>query len=120
MIVSTINDELSQRESKECFKISLLRNKISLLDYHESNLSLIAREITQLPVNHQHITFPIRPKSISLAQSLYESFQAITVTPLYCLLFLMSKNQRPKTSLKKCYQCSVYLKCLCTSKFVFP
>ena len=44
MIVSVINDKIDKRKSKERFSFS----RFSFIDYHESNLLLIAREIMRL------------------------------------------------------------------------
>ena len=53
------------------------------------------------------IPFPIRSKSFFLEQSCYERSQTIVAASLYCLLFLASKKQWPKTDFEKYYQCSV-------------
>ena len=90
--------------------------------YHSLNLSLIAKKKKKknmpLLVNHLFIPIVMLSKSISLEQICYKKSQGIVVNPLHCLLFSTSKK-RPKTNLEKCYQCSVTLKFLWTSKFVF-
>ena len=73
--------------------INLTRGKFSSLSYHESNLSLIARETMRLLVNHQLIPIAIQPKSISLEQICYKRSQGIVVTSLHCLLFSTSKSK---------------------------
>ena len=55
------------------------QGKFSFFSYHESNLSLIARETMRFLVNNQLNPFPIQCKSISLEHSCYERSQAITV-----------------------------------------
>ena len=61
--------------------------------YHESNLSLIARETMRLLVNHQLIPIAIQPKSISPEKICYKRSQGTAVTSLHCLLFLTSRNK---------------------------
>ena len=59
--------------------------KLSSLSYHESNVSLIARETKRLLVNHQLIPIAIRPKNISLEQICYKRSQGIALTSPPCL-----------------------------------
>ena len=73
--------------------INLTRGKFSSLSYHESNLSLIARETMRLLVNHQLIPIVMQPKSIFLEQTCYKRSQGIVVTSLHCLLFSTSKSK---------------------------
>ena len=75
----------------------------------------------RLLVNYQVVPIAIQPKSISLEQIYYKRSQGIAVITSNALSsFFDVKKQKPKTNLEKCYQCSVTLKILCTSKFVFP
>ena len=91
--------------------------KFNFLDYHESNLSLMAREIMQLLVNNQFILFSIRSKSTSLRKLLQ------IILSYFCYFTVISssfdvqkkktkqnKKRRPKTDLEKCFQCSVSIK----------
>ena len=87
--------------------------------FEEWCLSLIARENMRLLINHQLILMAIHSKSISLEQICYKRSQGIVLTSLHCILFSTPKH-RPKTNLEKCYQCSVTLKFVWTSKLVFP
>ena len=63
------------------------------LSYHESNLSLIARETMRLLVNHQLIPIAIQPKGIFYEQICYKRPQGVAVTSLHCLLFSTSKQK---------------------------
>ena len=58
--------------------------KVTCLDYHELNLSLMAQEIMRALVYKQLVRFPIWLK-------------AIVVTSLYCFLFLASKSKDVKS-----------------------
>ena len=69
------------------------RGKFSSISYHESNLSLIARENMRLQVNRLLVSIAIQPKSISLEQICYKIYQSIAVTLLHRLLFSTSKNK---------------------------
>ena len=73
--------------------INLTRGKFSSLSYHESNLSLIARETIRLLINHRLIPVAMQSKSISLEQICYKRSQGIVVTSLHCLLFSTSKSK---------------------------
>ena len=75
-----------------CFRVQSTTNLTSsnkgafkFFGYHESNVSLIARQAMQLLVNHQLVLFPIQPEIICLEHSCYARSQAIVVTSLYCL-----------------------------------
>ena len=70
-----------------------IQGKFSSLNYHESNLSLIARRTMRLLVNHQLILIAIQSESILLEQICYKRSQGIVVTSLHCLLFSTSKNK---------------------------
>ena len=93
--------------------------KFSSLSYHKSNLSSIAQETKWLLVNYQLISIAIQPKNILLEQICYKRSQDIAVTSLLCLLFSDIKKQRPKTNLKKCYQCSVIIEIFLDIKVCF-
>ena len=73
--------------------INLTRGKFSSLSYHESNLSLIARETIRLLINQRLIPVAMQSKSISLEQICYKRSQGIVVTSLHCLLFSTSKSK---------------------------
>ena len=97
MIMSAINDKFDELSSKErYFFESFGRGKFSFLNYHESKLSLIAREAVRLLVNYQVIPFTKWPKSISLEQRCHCISQAIVVPSLHCLYFSTLKNKDPK------------------------
>ena len=87
--------------------------------YHESNLSLSARETMRLLVNHQLITIAIQPKSISLEQICYKRSHGIDVTSVHCLLFSTSKNKGLKRFSKSATNVVLALKFLWTTNFVF-
>ena len=67
--------------------------KFGSLSYHESNLSLIARETMRLLLNHQLIPITMQPKSISLEQICSKRSQGIAISSLHCLLYSTSKNK---------------------------
>ena len=92
VIVSTSNDKFDEWQSKERFNFLSPLGEDSFLDYLESVLSLIVREIIRWLFNHQLILFSIRSKSIFLWTKLLR-FQTIVVASVYCLLFSTSKNK---------------------------
>ena len=94
--------------------------RFSSLSYHESNLSLIARETMRLLVNHQLIPIAIQPNSVCLEQIRYKRSQGIAVTSLHCLLFSTSKNKAQKWISKEGYNVVLALKFLWASHFAFP
>ena len=80
MVSSAINDKFDKWQLRGV-------TTFSSLSYHESNLSLIARETMRFLVNHQLVPIAIQSKSISLEQICYKRSQGIVVTSLNCLLF---------------------------------
>ena len=78
-----------ERHNSESFG----RGKFSFLSYHESDLSLIARETIRLLINHQLISIMMEFKSMILEQISYKRSQGIVVTLLHCLFFSTSKTK---------------------------
>ena len=76
------------------FPSPLDKVKFSSLSYHESNLSLIARETMRLLVNHQLIPIPTQPKSISLEQFVTKDLNVLPL--LHCIVFFF-RRQKTKT-----------------------
>ena len=89
--MSAINNKFDEWQSTERFSFpspfAFPPEKFSFLDFCESKLSLMAREIMQLLVNHQLIQFTILPESISYEQNCYETLH-ITVTSLKTTIVL--------------------------------
>ena len=89
--MSAINNKFDEWQSTERFSFpspfAFPPEKFSFLDFCESKLSLMAREIMQLLVNHQLIQFTLLPKSISYEQNCYETLH-ITVTSLKTTIVL--------------------------------
>ena len=73
---------------------SLEQQKFSPLNYHESNLSLIASETIRLLVNHQLIPIAIESKSISLEKVCKKDFKVLSY--IHCIVFFF-QHQKTKS-----------------------
>ena len=104
------------------FKMAVLTPKSgnSFLNYHESDLSLIARETMQLLANRQLIPIAIQPKSTSLEQICYKRSQCFAITSLHCLIFSTSKNKDLKRIQKSATNVELALNFSGPQKFFFP
>ena len=121
MVSSAINDKFDEWQLRASqFSQSFGGGKFSFLSYHESNLSLIARETMRLLVNYQLIPIVTQPKDISLEQICYKRSQGAAVTSLHCLLLSASKSKDLKRMSKSATNLVLALKFIWNSKFVFP
>ena len=94
MALSAINDKFDEWQIGGVIVFRVLwTSYFGSLSYHDSNLSLIARqyETMRLLVNHQLIPIVIQTKSIFLEQICCKISQGSAVTSLHCPLFWCQK-----------------------------